>query len=72
MKPHMTVADRIIQTVFQSPGCFVEELVLACPGLVWNQVFLEVDRLSRSREVCLKLEGPGIYSVRPARRMVAL
>jgi len=67
----MTVADQIIQAVSQSPGCLVEELVLACPGLAWNQVFLEVDHLSRSGEFCLKLEGPGIYSVRPARKMLA-
>lgn len=71
MKPFMTVADRIIQAVSQSPGCLVEELVLACPDLAWNQVFLEVDRLSRTGEICLKLEGPGIYSIRPARRLLA-
>jgi len=71
MKPCMTVADQVTQAVSQSPGCTVEELVMACSGLSWNQVFLEVDRLSRCGEIYLRLESPGLYSVRPARKMLA-
>jgi hypothetical protein len=71
MDRYRTVADRIIQAASQTPGCLVEELVLACPDLTWNQVFLEVDRLSRNGEIWLTLEGPGIYSIRPARKVLA-
>ncbi len=63
------VTDRILKAVHLSPGCFIEELVLACPDLTWNQVFLEVDRLSRAGLVRLTLKGPGLYSVMPKETM---
>jgi hypothetical protein len=58
------VADRIIDAVSYSPGCLLEEVVLACPVLTWNQVFLGVDRLSREGKVVLTKKGPGGYAVR--------
>lgn len=61
-----TIADRIIETVSRSPGCLLEELALDCPGLTWNQVFLEVDRLSRTGQLLLARKGPGVYGVRVA------
>lgn len=55
---------RIMEVIVRSPGCEIEELVLECEGLSWNQVFLEIDRLSRCGEVQLMQKRPGIYSVR--------
>lgn len=65
------VADQIIEAVSRRPGCLLEDLVLDCPDLTWNQVFMEVDRLSRTGQLRLQQERPGQYSVRPARKMVA-
>ena len=63
------VTDRIMRAVNLSAGCFIEELVLACPNLTWNQVFLEVDRLSRAGLVRLTVKGPGLYRVMPKETM---
>ena len=36
---------------------------MACPDLTWNQIFFELDNLSRSGHVWIKLEGRGIYMI---------
>jgi len=64
MAHSQAVADRIIEAVSHSPGCLFEELVLACSDLTWNQVFSEVDRLSRTGQLLLTKKGPGGYAVR--------
>lgn len=68
MIQEQTVADRIIETVSRSPGCLLEELVLDCPDLTWNQVFLAVDQLRRGGRLLLAKKGPGVYAVRMAGR----
>ena len=60
---HDTPAARILDVVSHSPGCLLEDLVQACPDLTWNQIFLEVDRLSRSGQVILTRKGPGVYAM---------
>lgn len=64
MTHDQTVADRIIETVSRSPGCLLEELAFDCPGLTWNQVFLEVNHLSRIGKLLLAKKGPGVYAGR--------
>ena len=59
-----TVADRIIDAVHCAPGCQLDDLVLSLPGLTWNQVFLEVDRLSRTGQVRVTAMGKGTYAIR--------
>ena len=54
---------RIMEVIVRSPGCELEDLVLECEGLTWNQVFIEIDRLSRCGEVRLTQKRPGVYSV---------
>lgn len=44
-----------------------EQLVGTCPGLTWNQIFLEVDRLSRAGHVQLSQAKPGGYCIRLAK-----
>jgi hypothetical protein len=46
-----------------SNGCLLEDLLRECPDLTWNQIFLELDRLSRTGEVRLRLRGAGQYVV---------
>jgi hypothetical protein len=59
-----TVADRILDAVHGAPGCQLDDLVLRLPGLTWNQVFLEVDRLSRTGQVRMTAMGEGMYAIR--------
>ncbi len=57
------VADQIMQAIIRSPGSSLEEVVLECPGLTWNQVFTELDRMSRAGQVRLTPKGPGLYAI---------
>jgi len=58
-----TVAGRILDAVHCAPGCQVDDLVLSVPELTWNQVFLEVDRLSRTGQVRMTAMGKGTYTI---------
>jgi len=55
-KEHMKV-------IIRSSGSQLEEVVLECPGLTWNQVFCELDRMSRGGQVRLTMKSPGHYAV---------
>ncbi|MGH7227678.1 MAG: hypothetical protein ACREIH_00575 [Nitrospiraceae bacterium] len=64
-----TVVDRILEAVRLAPACQLDDLVLSLPGLTWNQVFLEVDRLSRSGHMRVHSNGEGTYTLTlPTRR----
>jgi hypothetical protein len=41
----------------------LEELLNDFPSYTWNQVFLEVDRMSRTGSLRLLSRGPGLYAV---------
>jgi hypothetical protein len=58
-----TVADRILDAVHRAPGCQLDELMLSVSELTWNQVFLEVDRLSRTGQVRMTAMGKGTYTI---------
>ena len=58
----------VMDIVRRSPGCDIEEILHECPSLTWNQVFLEIDQLSREGDVVLKLRQGGHYSVKPCIR----
>jgi hypothetical protein len=60
-RPRFTITGLILQTIRRHPQCNLDALVRACPQYTWNQVFLEVDRLSRSGEIELSSAGPGQY-----------
>lgn len=55
--------DHIMEVIIRSPGGQLEEVVLECSGLTWNQVFCELDRMSRTGQVRLTMKGPGLYAV---------
>jgi hypothetical protein len=38
-------------------ACRLEEVMELCPELTWNQVFLAIDYLSRTRQVRVMLDG---------------
>ena len=58
------IRTHILDAVRRRYECDLEELVCVCSSYTWNQVFLEVDRLSRTGEVRLVAKHPGGYAVR--------
>jgi hypothetical protein len=61
-----TVEEVLMEALGMAQGtsCLFEQLITVCPGLTWNQIFYEVDRLSREGRVQLSQEKPGVYRVR--------
>ncbi len=55
--------EKIMEVVVRSPGCVLEDIVQRCPDLTWNQVFSELDLLSREGVIRLTKKGPGLYAV---------
>jgi len=63
MTATMSPTTQIMEVLARSNGFLLEDLAHECSGLTWNQVFLELDRLSRTGEVRLRLRGRGQYVV---------
>lgn len=57
------ITGKIVQMVKHRQACDMEDLLEACPSYTWNQVFLEVDRLSRTGELRLFSKRAGKYTV---------
>lgn len=55
-----------MKVILCSSGGRLEEVVLECPNLTWNQVFCELDRLNRTGQVQLTMKGSGFYVVSSA------
>jgi hypothetical protein len=36
--------DRVLEVIVRSPGCTLQDILLAWPDLTWNQVFITIDR----------------------------
>jgi hypothetical protein len=52
----------ILEILKQNPVLELEDLVRVCSSYTWNEVFLEVDRLSRIGELQLVYKRPGMQS----------
>lgn len=52
-----SVANQILEVVKAHPGCGLDELTKCLPDLSWSEVFVEVDRLSRSGQLRLTRSG---------------
>jgi hypothetical protein len=63
MTLHTTVEDQVIDMLHRAHACDLEEVTCQCTNLTWNQVFLAVDRLSRTGELMLVPRGRGTYTV---------
>ncbi|HSC55802.1 MAG TPA: hypothetical protein VLC51_01290 [Nitrospira sp.] len=57
------ITGKIVQLVKHRQACDMEDLLEACSAYTWNQVFLEVDRLSRTGELRLFSKRAGRYTV---------
>jgi len=68
----ITLRERVLRIVQRKKTCDTELLLKACASYSWNEVFLEIDRLSRSGELCLFYNEDGDYAVRlpPTRESV--
>ena len=56
----LTLTDRILEAVSEAPGCRIEDVVGNFPDFTWNQIFRELGRLSRNRQVRLVVNRQGI------------
>lgn len=63
MASQAPVTDRILGTVKHTHGCDLDTLADSLPELTWNQVFLEIDRLSRLGEILVICESGGRYKI---------
>lgn len=63
MAPHTTVEHQVIDLLHRSYSCDLDEITHRCANLTWNQVFLAVDRLSRSGEIVLMPRDRGLYTL---------
>jgi hypothetical protein len=64
MALHTAVADRILGELERMPRCDLDTLTKSLPDLSWNQVFLEVDRLSREGMVVVTFDLERRYMIR--------
>ena len=60
-RPDITMA--ILTAIRRAKQYDLDELASVCPPFTWNQIFLEVDRLSRTGHLHLTLSKPGHYAV---------
>ena len=61
--PHSDLGHQILEAVEREHDYDLEELLDAFPDYTWNQVFLEVDRMSRTGELQLCVRGLGLYTI---------
>lgn len=64
MASPLPVTHRVLGEVTRMQGCDLDTLAQSLPDLSWNQVFLEIDRLSRQGEVLVTFGTGGRYVIR--------
>ncbi len=57
------ITDRVCEFLRSSPECDFEALVRCCPEFTWNELFLEVSRLSRMGRVTITRDV-GIFTIK--------
>ncbi|MBK5283618.1 MAG: hypothetical protein JJE16_16225 [Nitrospiraceae bacterium] len=72
MAQQATAEDKVIEMVLQLGPCDLEDVTRRCPNLTWNQVFLVVDRLSRTGQVKLSHAKGGSYTLTLLRQQGSL
>ena len=56
------ITERVITFLQSSPECDFEALVTRCPEFSWNELYLEVSRLSRRGQVKIT-RGVGTFTL---------
>ena len=54
------LGDQILEAVRAKPDCTLDELIVRMSGASWSEIFLEVDRLSRSGQLRLTKSRSGL------------
>jgi hypothetical protein len=62
MLQQATATDQILAVVNAHPDCTLDELTQRLQGLAWSDIFLEVDRLSRTGQLVLTHSGIGFIT----------
>ena len=65
MANHSDTTGTVMMTVSLVSNSDLEHLIVACADLTWNQVFLELDRLSRSGQIVMRQVSPGRCNATP-------
>ena len=60
MLQHGLLGDQILDAVRANPDSTLDELIVRVSGASWSEVFLEVDRLSRSGQLRLTKSRSGL------------
>lgn len=61
---HQHYADyRVLEVISRSPGILLDQIVLECSDLTWNQVFLVLDHFSRQGILRMSPKGLGQYAI---------
>ena len=63
MAQQRPITDRIFDSLRISPECEFEALVTRYPEFTWNELYLEVARLSRAGQVKI-MRGVGIFTIK--------
>lgn len=63
-----TVTIQVLESLQRNPACKFDQLVADCSDFTWNQIFYEVDRLSRLGQLRLTADGGGHYLLRLPQR----
>jgi len=58
-----SITMQVLESLQRNPVCEFDQLVADCTNFTWNQIFYEVDRLSRLGQLCLTPAGRGHYSL---------
>jgi hypothetical protein len=53
----------VLEVIVRSPRGTLEDMVLECQDLTWNQVFITIDWLSREGALRLTRKGRGLSTV---------
>jgi len=64
MQTHRDTDHRVLEVIVRSPGNTLDDIVLECSDLTWNQVFSAIDRLSREGTLTLTPKRHGLYTIR--------
>ena len=68
MSQQKPITDRILEFLRGSRECEFEALVTRYPEFTWNELYLEVARLSRAGQVTIT-RGVGIFTIKQASMM---
>jgi hypothetical protein len=63
MSPVMPITERILESLRSTPECAFEDIVAHYPEFSWNELYIEVSRLSRKGQVIIT-RGVGTFTIR--------